>query len=347
MSDRIAVLSAGAIGSSVGADLARAQMDVVIIDQWPAHVEAMKAGGLRVALPETELHTPVDAYHLCEVATLRREFDVVLLAAKSQDTRWLAHFIEPYLRQDGIIVGVQNGMNDDTLVEVFGPNRVIGCVVELSAEVFTPGVVTRSTDHSSTWFGLGELDGETTPRLKEIQATMAHVGRVSLTDNIEGAKWTKLINSTMILAPFALLGLRSHEALELPEVRTLCGKLGSESLRVGTASGYRIEAIFGRPREEFDLTGDELVDKILYSLMEDLGKGAKTSRGAVLQDLLKGRRTETRFLNGVVSRKGREIGIPTPANDAVVEISRRIELGELEPDVSNLDLIVQTMTAGA
>ncbi|MBI3068292.1 MAG: NAD-binding protein [Betaproteobacteria bacterium] len=52
MEKKIAVLGAGAIGSSVGADLARAGYDVVLIDQWPAHVEAMKAGGLRVVMPD-------------------------------------------------------------------------------------------------------------------------------------------------------------------------------------------------------------------------------------------------------------------------------------------------------
>ena len=48
MSKKIAVLGAGAIGSSVGADLHKSGYDVVLIDQWPAHVEAMKANGLRV-----------------------------------------------------------------------------------------------------------------------------------------------------------------------------------------------------------------------------------------------------------------------------------------------------------
>src|SRR5918997_1847023 len=128
----IAVLSAGAIGASVGADLTRAGLDVAIIDQWPAHVEAMRDKGLRVTMPDEDLHTPVAAYHLCDVAGMRREFDVVMLAAKSQDTRWMADFIEPYLRPDGVLVGLQNGMNNETLGKVLGPDRVVGCVVELS-----------------------------------------------------------------------------------------------------------------------------------------------------------------------------------------------------------------------
>ena len=68
MNKKIAVLGAGAIGSIVGADLTKAGYDLTIIDQWPDHVEAMKANGLRITGADTELQTPVRACHLCELA---------------------------------------------------------------------------------------------------------------------------------------------------------------------------------------------------------------------------------------------------------------------------------------
>ena len=64
MERQIAVLSTGAIGSSIGADLAHAGYNVSLVDQWPAHVEAMKASGLHVKMPDSELRTAVNAYHL-------------------------------------------------------------------------------------------------------------------------------------------------------------------------------------------------------------------------------------------------------------------------------------------
>ena len=83
MDKKIAVLGAGAIGGSIGADLTLAGQDVVLIDGWAAHVEVMKAHGLRVALPAQELHAPVRALHLCEVSAQAPQFDIVLMAAKS------------------------------------------------------------------------------------------------------------------------------------------------------------------------------------------------------------------------------------------------------------------------
>jgi 2-dehydropantoate 2-reductase len=50
------------------------------------------------------------------------------------------------------------------------------------------------------------------------------------------------------------------------------------------------------------------------------------------QDMMKGRRTEIEFMNGLVADKGAQIGIPTPANAALTDIVKRVERGELRPD---------------
>ena len=336
---KIAVLGAGAIGSSVGADLTRAGRDVALIDQWPAHVEAMKANGLRVVMSDGEIHTPVRAYHLCEVSALNARLDIVLLAAKSYDTRWMLELVKPYLAPDGFVVGLQNGMNDETIAGVIGYGRTMGCVLELSAEVFTPGVVQRNTTHTSTWLGFGELHGRVTPRLKEIEAMMGSVARVSITTNIWGAKWTKLVNSSMILSVFGMLGMQSWEATEIPEVFKLCIRVGRETMAVGAALGYTMEPIFGFTAEELMGSTDEIVEKLLRAVLGHLGPSARKARGVVLQDYAKKRYTEVDHLTGVVVQKGREAGIPTPANAAVAQINRRIRLGELEPDRSNLKLV--------
>ena len=81
MDKTIAVLGTGANGSCVAADLTNAGLDVVLIDQWPAHVEAMRANGLHVTLRQGEIHAKVRAFHLCELASMHRAFDIVLKRA--------------------------------------------------------------------------------------------------------------------------------------------------------------------------------------------------------------------------------------------------------------------------
>jgi 2-dehydropantoate 2-reductase len=335
MQKKIAVLGAGAIGSSIGADLTEAGYDVTIVDQWPAQVEKLKSDGIRVRMTDREVHVPVHALHLCDLASARLDFDIVFLAVKSNDHRWLAEFIKPYLKSDGVLVPTQNGFNDDSIAEVLGRNRVVGCAMELSAEIFTPGEVKRNTTRATTWFALGELDGYSTPRVKALAEILGKLGRVDLTGNIYGAKWTKLIANTMTMGPFGLTGLGNRDAAALPGMFDVSVSLGRESLAVGTALGYRIEPVFGLRADEFAGSGDENLVTAMKTLLSHVSNG----RTAPIHDHLKGRTSEMEYIPGVVSRKGKELGIPTPCNDAIVELDREINAGRLAMHPSNFDLL--------
>lgn len=343
MTKKIAVLGTGAIGSSIGADLTQAGLDVTLIDQWPAHVKAMKTNGLQVQFKDSQFQVPVKALNLCDMASARIEFDLVFLAAKSNDTRWLAEFIKPYLKPDGVLVGAQNGMNDDAIAAIIGRDRAIGCVVELQAELFTPGQIQRNTTRKGSWFSVGELDGSYTPRVKEIATIMGKVGRCDVTNNIYGAKWTKLIANTMTMGPFSLLGLRNFEAAALPGMFDISVKLGRESMAVGAALGYRMEPIFGLRADEFAGSSDENLVTTMKTLLSHVGGG----RTAPIHDHLKGRTSEIGFISGLVARKGRELGIATPANDAVTAIDARINRGEIAMDAANYALLQAQAGGGA
>ena len=338
---KIAVLGAGAIGSSIAADLTQAGLDVTVIDQWPAHVEAMQAAGLRVTMTDNDVQTAVRALHLCDLASTALEFDIVFLAVKSNDHRWMAEYIKPRLKPDGILVGTQNGMNDDSIAEIIGRGRTLGCVVELQAELFTPGLIKRNTTRQGSWFSVGELDGAYTPRVREIETIMRNVGKVEVTNNIYGAKWTKLIANTMTMGPFGLLGLRNFEAAALPGMLDISLRLGKESLAVGAALGYRMEPLFGLRADEFAGSSDENLVTTMETLMSHVGGG----RTAPIHDHIKGRASEIEFISGVVSRKGRELGIATPLNDAVVEIDRQINRGEIKMERANFELLKKASQA--
>ena len=337
MQKKIAVLGAGAIGSSVSADLTLAGYDITVIDQWPAQVEKLKADGIEIAMPDKVVKTPIRALHLCELSSAGLEFDIVFMAVKSNDHRWLAELIKPYLKAEGVFVAIQNGMNDDSLASIIGKSRVIGCVVELSAEIFTPGFVKRNTTHTTTWFSVGELDGFYTDRVKEIQSILNHVGRCDVTNTIYSAKWTKLIANSMTMGPFGLLGLGNSEAAHLPGMFELSVQIGKESVAVGEALGYRMEPIFGLRADEFAGTSDENLVTAMKTLLGHVSRG----RTAPIHDHIKGRTSEMAFISGLVARKGKELGIPVSCNAAVAEIDRRINTGEIKMDRSNFELLKQ------
>ena len=334
MGKRIAVLGAGAIGSSISVDLVDAGYDITVFDQWPAQIETIRSQGLRIQMTDREVHVRPSAHHLCDLARLNTQFDIVLMAVKSYDTRWHAELIAPYLKPDGWFVGVQNSMNDDAIADIIGRERVVGCCVELSAEIFVPGFVQRNTPRTGTWFGLGELDGKLSKRVYELEAMFRNVGKVGVTSNIYGTKWTKLITNSMTMGPFGLLGMKNWDARELPGMFDLSVELGRETLAVGTALGYRMEPIFGLLADDFGGDTDEMLAKVMQTLMAHVGRNSRT---APIHDNIKGRRTELEFISGLVARKGRELGIPTPYNSAVTEIDRLICSKALRMEPANYE----------
>ncbi len=333
---RIAVLGTGANGSCIAANLVDAGRDVVLIDQWPEHVEAMRRDGLRITIRDGAPHTTkVCAHHLCDIATFTAPFDVVLLGLKAYDTRWACELIKPHLAQDGLLIGMQNCMAADVIADVVGVERTVGCVVELSSEMFTPGLVRRNTEPARTWVGLGSLGGGTERRLPEMQALLAPVGKVEIKGNILAAKWSKLVVNAMCLGPFAMVGLPLIDALKVPGMRELIIEIGEEAIRVGHDLGHPVEPIFGLTAAE--LAGSNRpAEKLFDTLAAHVGPGR--SRNTVLQDLLKGRLSEVGMINGLVVAESEKRGYAAPANARVADIVRRIEAGEMKPAVENMDL---------
>ena len=123
-------------------------------------------------------------------------------------------------------------------------------------------------------------------------------------------------------------------------MQELMMRLGSEALKVGEALGHPVVPIFGLTAAEMERSNNLLM-KLVDKLNHDIGpkRGANTT----LQDHMKGRLSEVDLINGLVVEEGRNRAIPTPANETLVEITRRIYFGELKPDPSNLNIALELL----
>jgi 2-dehydropantoate 2-reductase len=232
-----------------------------------------------------------------------------------------------------VVVGVQNGMTLAAVTAEVGAHRMIGCVPELAAEILAPGVVRRATPHERTTFRLGTIDARAEPGLQRLSSLLAAAGRVVAVDDIVGAKWSKCILNAMMLAASASVGLSATEAAKLPGMRELCLRLGREALVVARAAGIRMQPIFGLSRQDV-VDDDRVIERLAEAVTEEQYGGL---RNCILQDHLNQRWSEVNSVNGFVIDEGRRAGIPTPANEAIVEVSDRITAGELVPEPRNLD----------
>ncbi len=328
---RIGVLGAGANGASIGADLVAAGHDVTLVEQWPAHVEAMRAGGLRIRMADRELHVHPHVVHLCEVAELRQMFDVVIVVMKAYDTDWVTRLIAPHVAGDGVVAAVQNGMTTDAVAAAVGADRAIGTVIEVSSTMTVPGEVVRHTAPEASWFAV-----DADPRADRVAGLLTASGRVERFADIQSAKWMKLVSNSSLLVTTALLGLPMLDALDVPGMRALMIAAGDEAIAVGGARGHAVLPIFGLAAGAVAEPG-AVSETLLDAVYGFVRPGATTT---VLQDWSKGRRSEAEDLNGLVVAEGARLGVPTPVNARIVELARRVERGDLRPDAANGPLLL-------
>jgi 2-dehydropantoate 2-reductase len=339
-SNKIAVVGTGAIGAAVGADLTRAGLDVTLIDQWPSHVEAMRANGVRVEMPEETLTVPVRALHLCEVATLREPFDIVLIVVKAYDTRWACELIKPMVKPTGLVVGLQNGMTIDDVASIVGQERTLGAVVEIASNMFEPGVVERQTPPSGTWFAIGADDESTRGRESEVGELLRHAGTTEISNDIRSAKWMKLVVNASEFLASSILNLPLADAVQVPGVREVMREAGKEAIETALGLGHRLVPIFGKDRVD-ENDPDHYANALLDAVLSDWT--LPDTRVAVLQDWMKGRRAEVDEINGLVVAGQREIGGIAPVNSKLVDIAHQIESGKLKADPSNATLLRSTL----
>jgi len=343
MRPRIAIVGTGAVGGYAGAHMAQAGEDIVFIDFWPENVETMRAKGLRIShiRDVPEFTVPVRALHVTDVQTLAKQapIDIAFVCVKSYDTAWATTMIAQYLSPAGFVVSLQNCMNEETVAGIVGWGRTLGSIASsITVDLCEAGHVRRAAGKSGakhTVFRVGEVHGRVTERAREVCRLVAYADSALITPNLWGERWSKLVINVMGNGLSACTGLLSKDIIADDALRHFSSRLGSEAIRVGQALGYQLEEILHLAPETIARAGEgdpEATRRVDEHRLAEAAKGGGEHRPSMGQDMVKGRRTEIEFLNGLVARKGAEIGLPTPANRALTDIVTRVERGELKPD---------------
>jgi 2-dehydropantoate 2-reductase len=349
MQKRIAIVGAGAVGGYVGASLAHAGHDVTLIDGWPAHVEAIRASGMNLyGMTEAERRTVhVPAMHLTEVQILakQRPIDIAFISVKSYDTIWASMMIRQYLSPDGVVVSMQNCINEERVASVVGWGRTLGVIVGggVGVELYEPGHIRRGYAKSATAVGfyVGEPSGRITRRAVEIATMMNDVDNAKATDNLWGERWTKLCVNAMRNGVSAATGMGGNERDKHDAVRRVCIRLGGEAVRVGQARGYKLGKVGALPPESLARASQDdkgalvEIERLLLSAAEG-GTRAPYQRPSMAQDMAKGRRTEIELMNGFIAAEGAKAGVPAPTNQMITRQVLRVERGEITPRPENV-----------
>ncbi|MBI4195695.1 MAG: 2-dehydropantoate 2-reductase [Betaproteobacteria bacterium] len=347
MGKRIVVVGAGAIGGYAGGHMTRAGHDVTLIDAWPEHVEYMRSHGLQLSgqTPEETHSIRVNAWHVCEVQNLVKTgpVGIAFICVKSYDTEWATHLIKPYLAPDGFVVSLQNCINEERIAAIVGWGKTLGCIASLvAAELYQPGHVKRTVPmggEKHTVFRVGEVHGRITRRAQMVAELLRAADSSKVTTNLWGERWSKLVVNSMRNGLSAGTGLNGNQRDLAEGTRWLSIRLGSEAVRVGQALGFQLERMLGMEVETLARAGEgnkDALAEITDILLEGARKRSDEQRPSMAQDIAKGRRTETDFINGFVAARGAEIGVPAPTHARMNEVVRRVERGDLKASPDNV-----------
>jgi 2-dehydropantoate 2-reductase len=331
---RCLIWGAGAIGGTMGAHLARAGHHITMVDTVEEHVAAIDSAGIRITGPISEFTARVPAF---TPATLRGEWDTIMLATKAQHTETAARALLPHLSAAGCVVSVQNGLNELTIAGIVGPERTVGAFVNFGADYLEPGVILHGSRAAVV---VGEIDGRVTPRAVAIRDFWLDFDdRAIVTPNIWGFLWGKEAYGAMLFAT-ALTNESIADALALPAYRHLYVGLAQEILAVARARGVTPESFDGfHPSAYLPTAPLGAAERSLDDLVAHNRRSAKTHSGIWRDLAVRKRRTEVDAQLGIVVTLGEQAGVATPVTARLVELIHDIENGVRAQSLETLDVL--------
>lgn len=303
---RVLVYGAGAIGSVLGAFLARAGHDVTLVGRR-RHLDAIARSGLLVTGIWGDFRVKAFDLHetAAEASARRTAYDWILLTVKSYDTSEASSQIRPLVGERTQVAAFQNGLgNAEAALEILPPEHYLAGRAIFGAEA-EPGLVRVTVEADP--LAIGPLRGHRTVRTALELAQLFQGGKLAATavDDILPVLWSKAVYNCALNGPCSLAELPYGSMLETEDSRRLLAEIVRECYAVAPEAGVTLDP--PDPESYLRVLTDRLIPK------------TAAHYPSMLRDLRAGRRTEIEALNGAIGRLGRRAGIPTPANDRIAE----------------------------
>jgi 2-dehydropantoate 2-reductase len=335
---RILVMGAGGIGGFVAATLTEIGSAVTAVSTNPTIRAAVDKAGFRVVDEGEERivrgwvsPAPEGRYDLC------------ILATQPPNVEDAARTAEPHLAPDARVIVLQNGLCEERIAAIVGAERVIGGIVAWGASMPEPGRYERT---AAGGFSLGTLAGTLDEDTRRVAELLEAIGPVSLTENLRGARWSKLALNCAVSALGTIAGDRLGPLVRQRRYRRLALELMTEVVEVGRAEGVTFEKVSGT----LDLNwialseGDRAARASAsltakHALLLAVGLRYRRMRSSMLASIERGRTPAIDFLNGEVVTRGKKHGVPTPFNERIVETVWSIAKGRLKSSRETLDSV--------
>lgn len=319
---QIMIVGAGSIGGFFGAHLAKGNPNVSFLLR-PRTLQAIKERGLILRSASGTLTVRPPA------ASDPRELvrpDLVILAVKAYDLDEVLDQLEPVLTEKTVILTLQNGVDtEDRIHARLHRDCVVGGVAFIYSKIVEPGVIEHYKRGS---VAIGEMMGHKSDRLGMIADLFKQAGvQCKISDDIRRSKWEKMCWNCVFNPITVLINDRVAKALDHPEMLGVIRQIVGEVAAVSAALKVPL--------------APDIAEKTIQA-----SQAIRDIHTSMYDDWKAGRPTEIDFLNGYIVRKGRELGIPTPVNEALtVMVKAVMEKGKAGPETIRIEgAVVQPVT---
>jgi 2-dehydropantoate 2-reductase len=303
---KIAAMAAGAVGAYFGGRMQAAGHDVAMIARR-AHLDALRQNGLKIESVHGDLHLP--KVNATDDPRQVGVVDIVLFAVKLWDTETAAQLARPLVGPDTRVITLQNGVDSyERVSAILGKEQTVCGTAYIAAVLGGPGLM-RHTSKFAT-MRVGRMDGKPDAKLAAfVEAAKAAGLDIQPQDDMNRERWQKFVFLSSMAGVNCMTRQPIGKVLADPDTRAFYRKLMEECLAVGQKSGAKVPSAW-------------VDDRMTFS--DSAPPGMKAS---MFHDLEAGNRLELDWLTGKVVSLGRELGVPTPASDAVYAAVKLYRMG--------------------
>ncbi len=291
---RIAVVGAGGVGGFFGGKLAAAGVDTTFVVRGRT-LEALRTRGLLVESIDGNFAVE----HVNATDRPNEAVDAVLMTVKAWQIPEAAARIKPIVREDTIVVPLENGIDGpEQLASVLDRRNVAGGLCAIISFVVEPGVIKHAG--GSPFIMFGELDNRVTPRAERLRDVLRGAGiKADIAEDIRKSMWSKF----MFIAPMSGIGAVTRVPAGIwrstPEARNLAQRATEEVVALAASEGVKLD------------------DDAVTRTMQRFDALPPDATASLQRDVISGRPSELEAQLGAAVRLGRKSGVPTPVLETI------------------------------
>jgi 2-dehydropantoate 2-reductase len=285
------------MGCLFGGLMAEKGLDVVLIDVWKDHVDAINKNGLKMDGHGGDRFIKIKA--TTDPSTLKT-VDAIIIMCKATALKTALTNSKNIIGDNTMLMSFQNGIGHEAIMqEIAGKDKVLGGTTTQASNIVGPGHI---KNHGSLPSWIGEYEGGMSDRVSDLAETFtAHNLETIAVADIKKRKWMKLFALTAI-GPLSSVFNLHHTDLYITNKNQKVSRSLGKQIILETRAVAKADGV--------DVTEDECLE--MFNKIVD---SKQTNKSSMCFDILNKRKTEIEFINGAVAKIGKSHGIKTPMND--------------------------------